>query len=64
MNFVSSTIQASEKMLFSRTWGDNWQVEGVKEFEDQRYSTSTPKKSEVVPFLVPTSQTGRVRFNE
>ena len=48
--------------LKSRTWGDNWVVEGVTKFEDQVYLdaadvVSSPK---VVPFLIPSSKDARV----
>ena len=48
--------------IVSRTWGDNWTVEGVDKFEEQVFLEVEGRKTvrktltpEVVPFLVPQS---------
>ena len=62
-----SDPNGEESVLKSRTWGDNWEVDGISEFEDQALISSKSKPApskksttEVVPFFVPNSGEARV----
>ena len=64
---ISSSNSSTETDLLSKHWGDNWKVDGIQEFEDQVFidagdivGKSKMSMTEVVPFLVPTSDPVRV----
>ena len=70
LKLQGNSNSTAEMVLRSSHWGDNWKVDGIQKFEDQIIivskpdATSTPKTkkstTEIVPFLVPTSQDAHV----
>ena len=59
----------SQAAIRTKTWGDNWQVDGVEKFEeqvfiellqDQKKKEKSVPSPEIVPFLVPSSGLAKV----
>ena len=60
----------SQAAIRTKTWGDNWQVDGVEKFEDQVFielvqdqkkkTEKSVPSPEIVPFLVPSSGLAKV----
>ena len=59
----------AETEIVSKTWGDNWKVDGVDKFEEQLFIELDEKRQkkekslrspEIVPFLVPSSGLAKV----
>ena len=69
---MESPVQCpqSQTAIRTKTWGDNWEVEGVEKFEEQVFieleekkqkkKEKSPLSPEIVPFLVPNGGLAKV----